>query len=296
MGSGGGSSGSNKQSEKTEIRYAPYVEAQHSAFLDIVATKRDATLSASPFGVFSDIVIDNAFFGTGFIISNFPALYDMYGKFMAGLDVEALYGEILEDSVNHPEINQLVSAEAALLDDDIKINSLPRLQVGMRDINSVMSSSFVVGKAVIEDARVKSISKFSAQLKYDMLPISVERWKSHLEWNRNVVFIYAELMKLYYAVATDVADFNYGMKAKHLLWPFTVLEFNRAALGALQAATNTRTEVAGGGKGSQAIAGALSGAASGAMMGAQMGKLLGPHSTAIGAAAGGLLGIAGAFF
>jgi hypothetical protein len=218
----------------------------------------------------------------------------MYGKFMAGLDIEVLYVQILEDTVNTPIIGNLVSAEAVLLDDDINANILPRFQVGMRDINSVISSSFVVGKAMIEDTRVKSISKFSAGLKYQMIPIASERWKAHLEWNRGVVLSYAEVMKLYYSAKMDVTDLNYSMVAKHKLWPFTVLEYERAALGALQGATTTTTEVAGASKAMKAIAGALSGAASGAMTGTAVG---GPGvGTAVGAIIGGILGIGAGLF
>lgn len=249
------------------IRYAPYIEEHHTAFLDLVATKRNEVINDSPFTGYTDIEVDSAFFGIGYLISSFPSLYDMYGKFMAGLDIEVLYSQIFEDTVNAPAINNLVSAESAMMEDDIEINSLPRMQVGLRDINSIMSSSFVIGKSLIEDARVKSISKFSAELKYRMIPVASQRWTTHLEWNKGVVGIYAELMKLYYSAKTDVNEINYAMAAKDKLWPFTILDFERAALGALQGATNTKTDVAGASTASKVISGALSGAAMGAMVG-----------------------------
>jgi len=260
-GSGGGGD------TETTIRYADYIESHHETFLDLVASERAAVINDSPFTGYTDIEVDDAFFGVGYLITSFPALYDMYGKFMAGLDIEVLYEQIFEDTVNAPEINNLISAEAVMMDDDIEINSLPRMQVGLRDINSVMSSSFVVGKSVIEDARVKSLSKFSAGLKYQMIPVASERWKTHLEWNKGVVGVYAELMKLYYSAKTDVDEVNYAMAAKDRLWPFTVLDFERAALGALQGATNTKTDVAGASTVAKALSGALSGAAMGAMVG-----------------------------
>ncbi|MCK4330873.1 glycine zipper family protein [candidate division WOR-3 bacterium] len=268
-------------------RYAKYIESHHSTFLDLVATHRDAVISDSPYVDYEDIDIEVAFFGAGYTISSFPSLYDMYGKFMAGLDVCALYAQIFEDTIESPEVHRLVSTEAALLDDDIEANVLPRFQTGMRDINSVMSSSYVIGKSLIEDARVKAIEKFSAELKYRLIPIVSDRWKTHLEWNRNVIMTYAEIMKLYYSARIDTDDFNYSMSAKDKLWPFTVLEYDRAALGALQGATTVTSDVAGASQIQKAIGGALSGAGMGAMMF--------PANPVVGAGVGALLGLGSSF-
>ena len=334
---GGGGGGDSQQT----IRYAPYIEAKHQDFLNIVAKSRNTALTssivmgtnslpyvcikshkssmddrpvtgenytiywaqagitksskpggkpslfglstedttpevwaadsyytcASPFSGYTDIEVDAAFFGVGYLISDFPSLYDMYGKFMAGLDIETLWSQTFEDTVNSSVVNDLVAAQAVMMDDDIMINSLPRLQVGMRDMNSVMASSFVIGKSIIEDARVKALSLFNAQLKYNLIPYAVGRWQTHLVWNKGVVGIYAELMKFYFSTKTDIDEINYAMAAKNKLWPFTVLDFERAALGAMQGATNTKTDVAGASTTAKVISGALSGAAMGAMVG-----------------------------
>jgi hypothetical protein len=249
------------------VRYAPYVETHHTTFLDLIKTKVDSVIDDSPFSGYTALEVEDAFFGAGYAISSFPSLYDMYGKFMAGLDIEVLHTQIFEDTVDSPVVEDLVSAESAMMDDDIEINSIPRMQLGMRDINSVMSSTFVVGKSLIEDARVKALSKFSAELKYRLIPVATARWTTHLEWNNKVVGLYAEIMKFYYSAASDVNETNYSMAAKDKLWPFTVLDFQRAALGALQGATNTKTDVAGASTASKVISGALSGAAMGAMVG-----------------------------
>lgn len=269
----------------TTIRYAPYVEEKHKSFLDAVAGHRTSLTDDSPFVDYEDIEVEAAFFGAGYTISSFPSLYDMYGKFMAGLDIDVLYSQMFEDTVNAPEINNLVAAEATLLDDDIEANVLPSYLVGMRDTNSVMSSTFIIGKALIKDTRVKAIEKFSAELKYRMIPVVSDRWKVHLGWNKDVVMNYAEIMKLYYSAKMDINDANYGMSAKDKLWPFTVLDYERACLGALQGATKTTSEVAGASQSQKAIAGALSGAAMGTTVGGVPG-----------AVAGGALGFASAFF
>jgi hypothetical protein len=269
MGGGGGGS-STPAYTWSEIRYAPYIETRHSDFLLSVYSARVGAISNSPFTAYVDIEVDDAFFGAGYAISSFPSLYDMYGKFMSGLDIEALWTQEYNDTVDSPVVSALVAAEGDLLDDEIETTSLPRLQTGMRDINAVMSSSFVVGKSLIEDARTKMVAKFSADLKYRLIPIAQDRWKAHLDWNKQVVSIYAEIMKLYFSAKTDVDEVNYSMAAKNILWPFTVLDYERAAVGALQGATNSKQDVAGASTTSRVLSGALTGAAMGAMVGSQI--------------------------
>jgi len=265
-------------------RYAPYIEDKHQAFLNEVASYREATTDDSPFDGYTDIVVEAAFFGTGYTIASFPSLYDMYGKFMAGLDIDILFSQVFEDTVNSPEVNNLVATEADLMDDDIDANVLPRFQVGMRDINSVMSSSFVTGKVMIEDARVKALEKFRSELKYRLIPIASDRWKAHLEWNKATIMTYAEIMKFYFSAKMDISDFNYTMSAKDKLWPFTVLDYERAALGALTGAQKTTSGIE--------KQGGIAGALSGALAGVSAGSTFGPG----GAALGGILGLASSFF
>jgi hypothetical protein len=277
MGSGGG--GSAPADTSTTVRYAPYIETRHQDFLNTIYSKRVAAIDESPFDDYTDIEVDDAFFGAGYTIASFPSLYDMFGKFMAGLDIDALYTQIYSDTVDSTITEDLIAAEGALIDDEIEDTSLPRLQLGLRDINSVISSTYATGKALLEDTRTKLVAKFSADLKYRLIPVAVDRWKAHLDWNKLVIGTYAEIMKLYYSVKTDVDEINYAMKAKDLLWPFTVLDFERAALGALQGATNSKTDVAGASTMARVLSGALTGAAMGAMVGGQITQTAGTTTT-----------------
>lgn len=291
MGGGGKSGGGGGGNTTTTVRYAPYIETKHSTFLDAVDAARITAISAgSPYLTFDDAEVELAFFGTGYTIASFPSLYDMYGKFMAGLDIEVLWTQVFEDTVNSPEVGTLVAAEGALLDDDIDANILPRFQAGMRDINAVMSSSYVIGKSVIEDARTKALSKFSAELKYRLIPIAQDRWAKHLEWNGNTIRMYAEIMKLYYSAKHDADEQNFAMSARNALWPFTVLEYERAALGAMTGATSSQTNAAGTSTVGGMLSGALSGAAGGAMLAAATGGAALPFM-ATGGLLGGLAGI-----
>jgi len=236
---GGGGSGGDTE---TTIRFAGYIEDKHKDFLNILAAQRESDIDNSPFANYTELPVDVAFFGTGYLISSFPSLYDMYGKFMAGLDIDTLYSQIFEDTVNAPEINNLVSAEATMMDDDIEMNVIPRFQTGMRDMNAVMSSSYVLGRAAIEDARVKSLSKFSAELKYRMIPIATDRWRTHLDWNKHTVAMYVEIMRTYYQTKTNIEEHFYHISELDAKWPWTVLSQERAGLGALQGAKTSDSE------------------------------------------------------
>ena len=282
-----GGSKSSKSDGKTEVRYAPYVEDHHQSFLNDVGYKVDRLIDESPYEDFSNITVDDGFFGAGYALASFPSLYDMFGKFMAGLDIEVLSNQMMEDTVNSSTVGELVRAESELLQDHVDTKIMPKFQTGMRDINSVMSSSYIVGKAIIADSQVKALSKFSGELKYRLVSVAVEKWKAHLQWNQGVIESYSRILKLFVAAKMDTEEHNQRLAAKNSLWPFTVLEYQRAALGALQGATN---QGGGGAESSQigkSIGGAMSGAATGFMV---------SGGNPLGAVVGGGIGLAASFF
>ena len=261
----------------TTTQYATYIQTVHDVLLTN-SRHRTAQLIpelgdgdsydlTTPYDNYEDVTVEEAFFGAGYMVDSFPSLYDMYGKFMAGLDIEVLWSQMFESTVNPPVVNDLITAESELMDDDIEMTSIPRMQTGMRDINSVLSSSFVVGKAIIEDAKVKAMAKFSADIKYRLIQIASGRWTTHLEWNQRVVGVYAELMKFYFSAKADVDEVNTSYAVKKALWPFTVFDFHRANVAAMQGATVQKKDVAGASTTQKILSGSLSGAAMGATVG-----------------------------
>jgi len=100
-----GSSGSGNTTETTVIRFAPYIESYHAAMLYTVVSVRNSIISDSPYADYTDLDVDKAMFGVGYAISNFASLYDMYGKFMAGLDVDALFGRVFNSIYDQGEIS-----------------------------------------------------------------------------------------------------------------------------------------------------------------------------------------------
>ena len=282
---GGGSSSGG--TSVNYVRYAPYLEAAHQSFLSRLDSAVTTALADNPFTEteFLDF-LDDSFFTSSFVLTDFPSMFDMYGKFLAGLDVETLFDEMLAHDVEAVAIDNRVGTHADYLDDEIEQVSWPRIATGLRDMNAVMSSTFINSKMLLEAQKVKAVSNYDAELRSKMLVLTTQRWQTHLEWNRGVVGMYAEIFKLYYALKEDADSINDERKAKYVLWPFTVLEYNRLGIGVLNGAQNTQSTVAGASKTQKAIGGALGGAATGAMIGAQYGSSGGPWGAAIGAVVG----------
>ena len=97
---GGGSKGHANTTNVQTIRYADYVEVHHKNFLNHISEEVDSHYHDSPYEEFDEIEIDAGFFGVGYALASFPSLYDMFGKFMAGLNIDALDQQIFEDTVN----------------------------------------------------------------------------------------------------------------------------------------------------------------------------------------------------
>lgn len=286
MGSSGGSS------EQGPIRYAPYLEAIHRQLLNHGGDDEPAlsfidtfnqALGASPYASFTGLDANNSFFGTDYYIDNFPAVYDMFGRFMGGMDVCDLWGFFYENIIHGPEIENAVAAHAALLTDDIETETLPRYLAGMRDINCVMSSSFIIGKSIIESARVKSVNKFQADLRIRAIAEATDMWSKHLDWNQAVVNTYMELNKQYFLTKMDIDKQNVEYSAKDQMWDINLFENARGILGALGGGTPT-SKMNEPSSTQKALGGAMAGAAMGS-------AILPGVGTAVGAVLGGIAGL-----
>jgi len=236
-----GSSASSKTTNTTYRRYAPYIEDRHSTFLTETFAQGDVMIDNSPFANFDTLDVNDAFFSTGYAISSFPSLYDMFGKFMAGLDIDAIWDNVFKDTLENTEINEAVVAEMALVDDKIT-NDLVSFQLKMRDMNAIASSSFIIGKSIIEDKRLKELAKLSSKAKLDLIIEVKANVIDFLNWLQKTITSYAELMKAYYQFKPDVDDYNTTNVARNMLWPFTVMDFERAALDALQSTISFQKE------------------------------------------------------
>lgn len=281
-------------SGETTVRYAPYLEKLHRQISGVDITPPFFTMTAalneafhkSPYKTgFNSINPDRGFFGVvagepniTYTLDSFPSLWDMFGKFMGGLDLHLLWSDVYEDVVHGPEIANSIAAHSALLRDEIDIKVLPQFLAGMRDINAIQSTTFVIGKALIYDAHTKAVSEFAGALRVASLDLSFKLWTKHLDWSTQVINAYSEMFKLYFAIKMDNDRNELEYKVKDVLWDLGLFEYARAYIGAL----NGAAAMTGRNEPSQATK-ALAGAASGAAMGTAISPGWG---TAIGAVVG----------
>jgi len=276
------------------IRYAPHLEQAHKRILDesggvipergIFRVLNDL-FDESVYKYYEKYDIDDAFFGRvpndpdkTYEIRNFPSLYDMFGKFMAGLDVHVLWSDVYEDAVHGPEIAAAVNAQAELLDNEVKTKVLPSFLAGMRDINAIQSTTFVIGKAIIADSTVRQMNEFQSRLRLSVVELSGQLWRTHLDWDKSVISTYLEMTKLYYATRLDVDTKQLEYAAADKMWNMNLFDEPRAMIGALNGAAAAQQK----NKPSQAVS-----AIGGALSGAAAGSAIAPgYGTAIGAVLG----------
>jgi hypothetical protein len=231
MGSSSSSSSSAPAWQTHEIRFAPYIEARHSSLLEASYVARLSALNNSPYEDYNDIDYNTAVIGIGYTITSFPALYDMFGKFMSGFDIEVLWGKSFDRIINSTGVDSKIDSEITTINDAIDAESIPELKLLARDMNIVCSSSFIIGKALIERNRVRDLAKTSAEAKYSLLQETVVGTNSELNWQKSVTDNYAELFKTFYLAASQCTDANYKMSTNDILWNLNILDFERAALG-----------------------------------------------------------------
>jgi len=124
-----GSSGSS--SSTGPVRYAPYIEDKHKAFLAVSEAAGIAARLTNPYENYVDLDFDDAFFGSGYVMASYPSLYDMFGKFMAGLDIDSLWDQVLSSVQDNDSVRAVTVAHRTNLDEDLTQNVLPRIKVGI---------------------------------------------------------------------------------------------------------------------------------------------------------------------
>lgn len=226
----------SKDSDKTTVRFAAYLEGHHHCFLDEILKQRRDVIDDSPYTEYSVIEIEDAFYGTGDLLASSFALYEMFGNYMSGLDIIGWFNDTFEGIISSDELDSYLAAQTALMDDDISTTHLPAFLYEMRNINAVTSSSFIIGKTRIENQRLQELARMSHELKYRLIPLITERWIKSLNFSKTVIIDNALLLKLYFSFKMFVDEVNYKKILDHYLWPFRVMEYERKALATLTGA------------------------------------------------------------
>ena len=280
-GSSGGSAG--------KVEWPSYMQAVHSQWLNrggadnisqSVTTTMNSAFGKSPFEGLIQWVVDDTF-GVAQ-----QTLWQMF-EANRSVDPTVLYSTIVDKLSLGGVKDRLLSATAALLQEELDINTLPKYKAGMRDINAIQTSSFVIGEAYLQSSTNKQLAKLSADIDFKILDIAHTIMATTIDWNKTLVVHSTEIGRLYLAAHLDELKFNTENRAKDRLWDLRVWEYGAHVMSSISGGTAPT-----GGEEHSTVQNVLGGAMSGAAMGAQIGQAsgYGGYGAAVGAVVGGVAG------
>lgn len=265
----------------------------------------------SPYAGFVTVDVDDAMLGAGKVITDFTAPFN-YMASLGELNFSTIFTAAKTNSglsdyiaAKEARLIALFDAESALLDDELEVTTLPNFKAGMRDINAVMSSAFVLGTSNIYAQKTKALAKNDAIFRWEAEKLQAELVLRNDEFALRLTLAQFEIQKTVAAVALEFArnyisgraqgdDFKLETASKDALWDLKVFQYGGNFLGSIAgSAVSVDHGYSSGQKLGMAAATGLAGAGIGAYMGAQAGSIGGPMGAAIGGAAGLLLGYFG---
>lgn len=301
---GGGSAGGGSQGSGT-VDYPAYMKTRHETWLNEVnSVMVAARAGGSPF--FGILPYDpNANLDTmDGAADEFKTIVlamsfcDKWGNFIDCAKAK-IDGEIVDEATADANI----VAFGDLIDDQITSDVLPRFEAGMVDINSVVSSAFVIGRAVIEDGRNKAVAKYGADLKLqnyrhrnEMIMTAAESMKGlymqYVEFYRVYATLVVEIQRLKIVARTEYENQRIDFTDRDAKWDLETFQYGANVMGAISGASVSTSQYGPGQLKPNPLGGTLSGAAAGAMVGFVSG---GPHGAVIGGAIGAGAGLISSF-
>jgi len=283
----GGSSGA--------VDYPQYMKDTHEAWLGemdsyIQAASSPYTLQAAydPDADIDSMVAALAVFGTAVTALSYQANWE------SAMNAAVVQVDNVIDSAY---IDAAVAAHSASLDDDINDSVLPQFQAGMRDINAVVNSAFVMGEARIWARKEVELSKYGAALRLELhkhrnemvlkgTQSIIDNQHFMIQMSNTLATLTIDMYKLKIVAKKEQIDGDNELEKLDALWPLEKYQHGANLLAGIGGGTHSTT----GDKPSKVqsvLGGALSGAATGAMIGAAGG----PIGWAGGAILGGLGGL-----
>lgn len=177
---------------------------------------------------------DTIFFASGKALSDYPSVFDMFEDLMHGINIDSLYGE--DVGASYGPINDAIAAQSALLEEDLNSNAYPRFEAGMTDMNAASSTGFFTGRARMETDKSRTLSDYAAKLKMYALQLGQTKWMKRMEWNTQVVSHYVAIVHQYLGEDTQFLSTSSQLNTAQYLWPFTLLDHQRALVGVLNGA------------------------------------------------------------
>lgn len=195
-------------------------------------------------------------------------------------------------------ITARVTAHSTTLDTELNTKIYPRFLAGMRNINAVLSSAFVIGQAAIAQDKLDKVAKFQADMELQVISKRVEVIQAiasemlriklqQLEFRRAIAAMQLDYYRLSLSAKEDEYVETKSYEIEKLKWPLEKYKYGANLLAGITGGVSG-TAAAEGSKSARIIGSALSGAAAGAMIGAA--TIGGGGGEGIGAVLGAVLG------
>ena len=241
-GSGGGGSGA--------VDYPGYMKTKHETWLNEIDSLIDVAIANNPY--------EGPGWGDGWYVYN-PS-DDLYEMILA-LDDFADYLDMLDAGVDAE-----AAAFGAILQSRIDTDTIPSFEAGMRDINAVQTTSFVIGKAILYARKDEQVAQYLADLNGKFRQQTIEQ-------RRLLATHYVEVLRLGIVAMKEHHDEYMEYETAYAKWDLEMYSYGGnmlAAIGGARApgvARPSRTQ--------SAIGGAMAGAAMGAQVGGGYGAIIG---------------------
>lgn len=273
-GGGGGSSGA--------VDFPAYMKTVHGEWLDNTgADTIEANQSVTALikaGIGASPYTGETAYNPDTSITAFITRIDNYETLIDALDETTLWNSYITNAINattETVIDTSVAAHAAILSDRLTTEILPRFQTGMRDINAVISSSFVLGQAIIEGFNERSVADYDGKLRVTLLTEALKDQITllnlKLQYNDAVAKTVVEANRIKVVMKKEQTDEQLEIDSNDYKWELELYQYGANILSSISgSAISTQKSPS---KGMSSLGGALSGAAAGAVSGNPFGVI-----------------------
>jgi hypothetical protein len=311
MSGGGGSSGSTGGGGggSGAISYPTYMQDWHTTWLANVATAMTTAQATSPYTGLSAYnpsvalsVVDAAvsvFRSEAILIDSHTTFDTIAGQ--AGDEADDMFAASVFASMASRVDTYITTSSAAstatsafsdMLDEEYDGKITPAFEAGMRDINAIMSSAFVIGTSLIATERANKVAKFTSEIllqdhnkrgdyimslmtkRSDLITQAISEmlrlFIQKIEFTRTYAALISDTKRIHIAAMNDQQLEDKAIDVNDAKWDLETFQYGANMLAAIGGGTAQPPKMEGS-QMARIIGGGLSGAAAGAMLGSRIG-------------------------
>lgn len=333
MGKGGGGgqtqAAAGGGSSSGTIDYPGYMKTTHQNWLTSVDSQMSTAMAGnSPFNGWSTVDVATSY--GALAAGNVP--FTLYNT-LAGTDFDTEFDNYytavmakfpaswLTGYVDSAYVCAAVQAEATCVRHVVDRDIRPKFLAGMRDLNAVQSSSFVIGEAMIEEEFLDKVIESDRKMrltqqmtdaelgyKYNVLrhelvkygeSNALARTNTLVELRRMLTTLSAELTRQYVTARTTEDKLEVEMDARDRMFDLDVFQYGCQVMACISGAAVGKDIGASVGQGTSAHMSPMSSIVNYAAQGAMIGSMVpgaSPTTAGIGAAIGGGFGLLSSLF